>query len=89
MYRSRFRGDSEVYDALATLLPRNVDLRELSINMSMNAACCAALAHLTALTMFHWAVAEHTSNEVHAGEDNAPQVRCRHFKRLQMYAVVC
>ena len=39
----------EVYDALATLLSCNVELRELSLP-DMNDACCAALEHLTALT---------------------------------------
>lgn len=82
--------EGKVCDALATLLPRNVELRELSIggNMGMDAACCAALAHLTALTMLNWQVAADTSDEVHAGQENAPQVLPQHFKRAQMYALL-
>ena len=75
-------SEGKVYDALATLLPRNVELSKLSIYMSMNAACCAALAHLTALTVLNWAVAGDTSDEVHAGQENAPQVFSSHFKYL-------
>ena len=67
-------SEEQIYDALATLLPRNVDLRELVIPMSMNAACCAALAHLTALTFLHWAIADDTGDEVHPGQEDAPQV---------------
>ena len=69
----------KVYDALATLLSCNVELRELSLDM--NDACCAALEHLTALTKVSLAVVADISDEVHAGQENAPQVPPQRLKR--------